>query len=80
MSEDLLQVGLTQEKPVRPKKTKQQIQQENQIDTSIPVPPSHLGFDRNGRCLTCGLKKMTNLAGYVYCPVEFPECPRNIKE
>ena len=84
MSQDLLEVGLTQEKPVRPRKTKQQIQEDsqedNQVDTSIVVPQSHLGFNHDGKCLTCGLKKMSNLAGSIYCPINFPECPRNIKE
>jgi len=77
MSEDLLEVGLTQEKPVRPKKSKQQTQEDNQVDTSIVVPPAHLGFGHDGICLTCGLKKRTNLTGSIFCPIDFPECPRN---
>lgn len=80
MSQDLLEVGLTQEKPVRPKKTKQQVQEDSQVDTSIAVPAAHLGFNHDGKCLTCGLKKRTNLAGSIYCPINFPECPRNLKE
>lgn len=43
-------------------------------------PAAHAGFDKKGKCLTCGEKIRTDSDNQVICPANYPKCPRNKKK